>query len=114
MFNLYDVTKDSRYLKIIGQLRNQLESQPRTPSGGFWHKQIYPNQMWIDGLYMAEPFYTQYTVKYENGKSLDDIAKQFELVHTYILDKKNGLPYQPIMIVTWDWVEVLLLFIKYS
>lgn len=97
LFNLYDETKDNRYLTVIKQLRTQIESQPRTVSGGFWHKQIYPNQMWIDGLYMAEPFYTQYTVKYENGKSLDDVAKQFELVHDHILDKKTGLPYQ-----AWD------------
>ncbi|WP_337966157.1 glycoside hydrolase family 88 protein [uncultured Flavobacterium sp.] len=97
LFNLYDLTKDNRYQKVIVQLRKQLENQPRTASGGFWHKQIYPNQMWIDGLYMAEPFYTQYTVKYENGKSLDDIAKQFELIHDHLLDKKSGLPYQ-----CWD------------
>ncbi|MEP6929176.1 MAG: glycoside hydrolase family 88 protein, partial [Flavobacterium sp.] len=97
LFNLYDITKDPRYLKIIGQLRNQLESQPRTPGGGFWHKQIYPDQMWIDGLYMGEPFYTQFTVKYEKGKSLDDIAKQFELVQNNIIDKKSGLVYQ-----AWD------------
>ncbi len=97
LFNLYDLTKDNRYQKVIVQLRKQLENQPRTASGGFWHKQIYPNQMWIDGLYMAEPFYTQYTVMYENGKSLDDIAKQFELVHDHLLDKKRGLPYQ-----CWD------------
>lgn len=97
LFNLYDITKDSRYLKIIGQLRNQLESQPRTPSGGFWHKQIYPNQMWIDGLYMAEPFYAQFTVKYEKGKSLDDIVKQFELVQNHLVDQKTGLVYQ-----AWD------------
>ncbi|MBJ2126732.1 glycoside hydrolase family 105 protein [Flavobacterium sp. IB48] len=97
LFNLYGITKDSRYLNIIGQLRNQLESQPRTASGGFWHKQIYPNQMWIDGLYMAEPFYAQFTVKYEKGKSLDDIAKQFELVQNHIVDKKTGLVYQ-----AWD------------
>ncbi|MEZ0130967.1 glycoside hydrolase family 88 protein, partial [Flavobacterium sp. LBUM151] len=56
LFNLYDITKDNRYQKVIQQLRTQLETQPRTDSGGFWHKQIYPNQMWIDGLYMAEPF----------------------------------------------------------
>jgi unsaturated rhamnogalacturonyl hydrolase len=97
LFNLYDATKDNRYLKVIQQLRAQLETQPRTPSGGFWHKQIYPNQMWIDGLYMAEPFYTQYTVKYENGKALDDIAKQFELVQNHLVDKKTGLVYQ-----AWD------------
>lgn len=97
LFNLYDVTKDSRYFQIIGKIRNQLETQPRTPSGGFWHKQIYPNQMWIDGLYMAEPFYTQFTVRYEKGKNLDDVAKQFELVQNHIIDKKTGLVYQ-----AWD------------
>jgi unsaturated rhamnogalacturonyl hydrolase len=97
LFNLYDITKDSRYQKVIGQLRNQLQNQPRTPSGGFWHKQIYPNQMWIDGLYMGEPFYTQFTVKYEKGKNLDDIARQFELVQNHIVDKKTGLVYQ-----AWD------------
>lgn len=97
LFNLYDLTKDQRYLKITGQLRNQLETQPRTPSGGFWHKQIYPDQMWIDGLYMGEPFYTQFTVKYEKGRSLDDIAKQFELAQNKITDKNTGLPYQ-----AWD------------
>jgi len=97
LFNLYDVNKDPRYPKILGQLRNQLETQPRTPSGGFWHKQIYPDQMWIDGLYMGEPFYAQFTMKYEKGKSLNDIAKQFELAHNNILDKNTGLPYQ-----AWD------------
>ena len=97
LFNLYDITKENKYQKAIVQLRNQIENQPRTVSGGFWHKQIYPNQMWVDGLYMAEPFYTQYTVKYENGKALDDIAKQFELAQNHLVDKKTGLVYQ-----CWD------------
>jgi unsaturated rhamnogalacturonyl hydrolase len=97
LFNLYNETKDNRYLKVLQMLRDQLDNQPRTASGGFWHKQIYPNQMWVDGLYMAEPFYTQYTVKYENGKALDDIARQFELVQNHLVDKKTGLVYQ-----AWD------------
>jgi unsaturated rhamnogalacturonyl hydrolase len=97
LFNLYDQTKDNRYKKVIEQLRAQIESQPRTASGGFWHKGIYPNQMWIDGLYMAEPFYTQYTVRYEKGKALDDIARQFELAQNYLVDQKTGLVYQ-----AWD------------
>lgn len=97
LFNLLDETKDNRYKKVIEQLRHQIETQPRTASGGFWHKQIYPNQMWIDGLYMAEPFYTQYTVRYENGKALDDIARQFELVQNHLVDQKTGLVYQ-----AWD------------
>jgi unsaturated rhamnogalacturonyl hydrolase len=93
LFNLYDTTQDERYLSAMQLLRKQLQEQPRTASGGFWHKKIYPDQMWLDGLYMGEPFYAEYTTRYENGKSLDDIAKQFELIHNNARDKKTGLLY---------------------
>nr|WP_237421234.1 glycoside hydrolase family 88 protein [Flavobacterium sp. Sd200] len=93
LFNLYDTTKDKRYLAVMQQLRKQLQEQPRTASGGFWHKKIYPNQMWLDGLYMGEPFYAQYTVRYENGKNLDDVAKQFKLIQANATDKVTGLLY---------------------
>lgn len=93
LFNLYETSKDERYLKVMQLLRKQIQEQPRTESGGFWHKKTYPNQMWLDGLYMGEPFYTQYTVKYENGKNLDDIAKQFELIQLHATDPKTGLLY---------------------
>lgn len=93
LFNLYDTTKDERYLTALKLLRKQIQEQPRTASGGFWHKKTYPNQMWLDGLYMGEPFYAEYTVKYENGEKLDDIAKQFELIQLHATDKKTGLLY---------------------
>jgi unsaturated rhamnogalacturonyl hydrolase len=93
LFDLYADTKDPRYLTVLQQLRKQIEEQPRTASGGFWHKKIYPNQMWLDGLYMGEPFYAQYTVTFENGKNLDDVAKQFELIQKHATDKKTGLLY---------------------
>jgi unsaturated rhamnogalacturonyl hydrolase len=93
LFNLYATTKDERYLTVINLLRKQLQEQPRTQSGGFWHKKVYPNQMWLDGLYMGEPFYAQYTTQYENGKNLDDIAKQFELIQAHATDEKTGLLY---------------------
>jgi len=93
LFELYADTKDPRYLTAMQQLRKQIEEQPRTASGGFWHKKIYPNQMWLDGLYMGEPFYAQYTVTFENGKNLDDVAKQFELIQKHATDKKTGLLY---------------------
>ncbi|MFD1604666.1 glycoside hydrolase family 105 protein [Flavobacterium artemisiae] len=93
LFDIYAETKQDKYLKALQQIRKQLAEQPRTASGGFWHKQIYPNQMWLDGLYMGEPFYTQYTVTFENGKSLDDIAKQFELIQLHATDPKTGLLY---------------------
>ncbi len=56
---LYNVTQNGRYYKAARLLREQLAQQPKTASGGFWHKKIYPNQMWLDGLYMAEPFYAE-------------------------------------------------------
>jgi unsaturated rhamnogalacturonyl hydrolase len=93
LFDIYATSKEDKYLKALQQIRKQLQEQPRTASGGFWHKQIYPNQMWLDGLYMGEPFYAQYTVTFENGKSLDDIAKQFELIQLHATDPKTGLLY---------------------
>ena len=93
LFNLYDRTKDEKYLKVLQLIRKQLAEQPRTPQGGFWHKQIYPNQMWLDGLYMGEPFYAHYTTKFENGEKLNDVAKQFELIQQHARDEKTGLLY---------------------
>ncbi|MHC0443459.1 glycoside hydrolase family 88/105 protein [Flavobacterium sp. 3-210] len=93
LFNIYETTKEEKYLKAIQLLRKQLSEQPRTPEGGFWHKNIYPNQMWLDGLYMGEPFYAQYTVTFENGKYLDDVAKQFEEIQLHATDPNTGLLY---------------------
>ncbi|WP_426484737.1 glycoside hydrolase family 88/105 protein [Flavobacterium sp. 2] len=93
LFNIYETTKEEKYLKAMQLLRKQLSEQPRTPEGGFWHKNIYPNQMWLDGLYMGEPFYAQYTVTFENGKYLDDVAKQFEEIQLHATDLKTGLLY---------------------
>jgi unsaturated rhamnogalacturonyl hydrolase len=93
LFNRYKETKDNRYLVAMQTLKKQLEGQPRTSTGGFWHKQIYTNQMWLDGLYMGEPFYAQYTATFENGKNLNDVAKQFEEIQLHATDPKTGLLY---------------------
>jgi unsaturated rhamnogalacturonyl hydrolase len=97
LFDLYSRTKDNRYLTALQTLRKQLETHPRTNSGGFWHKKIYPYQMWLDGLYMGAPFYAQYTATFDNGKDFDDVAKQFEQVHLHTIDKKTGLLFH-----AWD------------
>lgn len=97
LFNLYESTKENKYLIALQTLKKQIEEQPRTISGGFWHKKIYPNQMWLDGLYMGEPFYAQYTKTFENGKNFEDIAKQFELIERYDKDPKTKLLYH-----AWD------------
>ncbi len=93
LLTLYKATKDEKYKKAAGLLRKQLANQPRTPSGGFWHKKIYPNQMWLDGLYMAEPFYAQYAKMFDQPKDYNDIINQFVLIYDHTRDPKTGLLY---------------------
>ncbi|SNR30864.1 glycoside hydrolase family 88/105 protein [Lutibacter flavus] len=97
LFDLLEKTKDERYLAALKTLRKQLEGQSRTESDGFWHKNIYPNQMWLDGLYMGTPFYAQYSAEFENGKFFDDIIKQFELIQKHTFDPQTGLLFH-----AWD------------
>jgi len=93
LFFMYEKTKEDKYFKALELLRSQLDKHPRTSEGGFWHKKVYPNQMWLDGLYMGSPFYAQYTSRFEGGKNFDDIAKQFELIQKHLLDPKTELLY---------------------
>ena len=90
---LYGVTQEPRYAKAATLLYQQLIHQPRTPSGGFWHKQRYPNQMWLDGLYMAEPFYAEYAATFHHPEAFDDITHQFVLMDGHARDAKTGLLY---------------------
>ena len=82
-----------KYIKAAQLLRKQLDGQPRTKAGGFWHKKVYPNQMWLDGLYMAEPFYAEYSNVFNQPAGFDDVAKQFALIEKNLVDPKTGLLY---------------------
>ncbi|MFK8162332.1 MAG: glycoside hydrolase family 105 protein [Lewinella sp.] len=93
LFALHKETKDDRYEKVIKTLKNQLKWQPRTKEGGYWHKLRYPYQMWLDGLYMGEPFYAQYAVEYNTPEAFDDIASQFILCEKRTKSAKSGLLY---------------------
>jgi unsaturated rhamnogalacturonyl hydrolase len=86
-------TDQAKYRAAAATLRKQLDGQPRTKAGGFWHKQKYTNQMWLDGLYMAEPFYAEYSALNNDSKGLDDVAKQFALIEKNLVDPKTGLLY---------------------
>ena len=91
---LYQLTKEERYKRAADRLRAQLDIQPRTGEGGFWHKQKYPNQIWLDGLYMGAPFYTEYAKLFHEPKaSYDDVAKQIRLVAAHTYDPRSGLFY---------------------
>jgi unsaturated rhamnogalacturonyl hydrolase len=94
---LQQVLGTEKYYKAASLLRRQLNEQPKTPEGGFWHKKRYPNQMWLDGLYMAEPFYAEYASVYHEDGDFDQIADQFILMEKYARDNKTGLLYH-----AWD------------
>ncbi len=90
---LYKVTGQEKYRKAAALLREQLKTHPRTSEGGFWHKKIYPSQMWLDGLYMAEPFYAEYAATFHEDADFDDIARQFVLMERHARDARTGLLY---------------------
>jgi unsaturated rhamnogalacturonyl hydrolase len=90
---LHRVTGEEKYAKAALLLYNQLEHQPRTPEGGFWHKKRYPNQMWLDSLYMAEPFYAEYARDFHHPADFADINRQFQLLEDHARDPKTGLLY---------------------
>ena len=89
---LYRATGNLKYKVLADQFRTQLKNHPRTREGGFWHKKIYPNQMWLDGLYMGEPFYAEYSLIFGED-NWNDIANQFVWMEKLARDPKTGLLY---------------------
>ena len=94
---LYRVTQKEKYLKAAETLREQLRHHPRTKEGGFWHKKVYPYQMWLDGLYMGGPFYAEYAMLTHEDTAFNDIANQFIWMEKHARDPKTGLLYH-----AWD------------
>ncbi len=93
LFGLYAHTGDEKYAKAIRLMREQMRTHPRTSEGGFWHKQIYPHQMWLDGLYMGSPFLAQYAKVFDEPALFDDVAQQVRLIEKYTYDPKINLYY---------------------
>ena len=95
LFQLYDLTGKEKYRMAMDTLYTQIQGMPRTPEGGFWHKKVYPDQMWLDGLYMAQPFYAEYTSRYvpENERLANyvDITRHFLIVAGHTFDYETGL-----------------------
>ena len=91
LFDVYAMSGKEKYRKAIETLYGQILRQPRTHEGNFWHKAIYPNQVWLDGLYMAQVFYSRYTTEMEGGKNYGDILNQFRTVRAKMFDPETGL-----------------------
>lgn len=90
---LYRQTGAAKYKLAADRLRAQFSSHPRTNDGGFWHKKTYPYQMWLDGLFMAGPFYAEYVSSYGPASDLEDVTKQFLLMDNHGKKDTTGLLY---------------------
>lgn len=93
LYFLSDSCGDSRFRTGIETVMRNLREQPRTQEGNFWHKGIYPNQVWLDGLYMAQPFYVRYITRYAAKKDYADTISQFRNVRKYLFDEEKKLYY---------------------
>ena len=93
LFTLYDLTGKEKYRRALDTIRSQLDKHPRTEDNSFWHKDIYYKQVWLDGLFMAQPFYMEYEAKYNQCKGCEDSFHQFLVVEKRMKDPKTGLYY---------------------
>ncbi|MEY8355510.1 glycoside hydrolase family 88 protein [Lachnospiraceae bacterium 54-53] len=93
LFHLYEKTGDERYKKALYSLVPLVKSWKTNSLGGFWHKECYPDQMWLDGLYMGGPFSVRFGKTFGDTGYFDLIARQALLMYEYIRDFKTGLLY---------------------
>lgn len=93
LFDLYKYFKEEKYKKAIDLSYSQILTHPRTKEGSFWHKLIYPNQVWLDGLYMMQVFYMRYETEFNGYKNYADIKKQYQNVRNLMFNAKKGLHY---------------------
>jgi len=93
LLHLYQRTKEEKYKKAATILYQQIAWQPRNKVGGYWHKLKYPTQMWLDGLYMGQPFAAEYALMFKDSKKFEDIVNQFVWMEKYSRDSKTGLLY---------------------
>jgi unsaturated rhamnogalacturonyl hydrolase len=92
LFPLFARTGKEKYRKAAEMLHGCLMEQPRTPEGNFWHKQIYPDQVWLDGTYMALPFLAMYENNFGKGE-IRDVMDQLRVVRKRMRDPQTGLYY---------------------
>ena len=97
MLELYQRTGEEKYKLAIETLVEQMEGQPRTNAGGFWHKNVYPYQMWLDGLYMASPFLANFAQDFDQPLWFDEVTFQLQEAYKRTLDPNTGLLYH-----AWD------------
>lgn len=93
LFDLYEATGDEKYLKCLNLLMKNMREYPRTAEGGHWHKGHFPNQMWLDGLYMGGPICVRYGAAFQQPCYFDTAINQAQLMEKNTIDEKTGLLY---------------------
>lgn len=91
LLRVYEQTGEAKYQLAVKQLRDQLKQHPKTSNGAFWHKKIYPHQLWLDGVYMGMPFLAAYSQLLDNGTGLEEAVHEFVVVREKLRDPVTGL-----------------------
>ena len=97
LLRMFEKTGDVKYQLAADKLRAQLKDHPKTSNGAFWHKKIYPHQLWLDGVYMGMPYLAYYSQLFENGESLKQVVHEFEVSREMLRDPATGLYFH-----AWD------------
>ncbi|HEY9054644.1 MAG TPA: glycoside hydrolase family 88 protein, partial [Rectinemataceae bacterium] len=91
LLELWKATGLPAYRHAIQTLLGQLELHPRTPTGSFWHKRIYPNQVWLDGLYMGGPFLAACGLAFGRPDWVADVCAQLLKARDFMRLPETGL-----------------------
>lgn len=91
ILTLYNRTGEEKYRKAIMLFVEQMRHHPKTTEGGYWHKKVYPSQIWLDGIYMGAPFLAEYAQVFNDTAWFGVVAKQFELAYKHTKDPETGL-----------------------
>ncbi len=91
LFTLHEADGDPKYLRAAEKLYAHLKRFPRTNEGNFWHKDIYPYQVWLDGLYMGQPFLVRCVQRFDAVKDFSDTLRQFANVDRIMYDPDRRL-----------------------
>ena len=97
VLTVYKRNPDPKYKIALDNFIEQLNTHPKTNSGGYWHKNIYPWQMWLDGIFMASTYMANYAGEFNSPKWFDVATSQTKMIYEKTLDPKSGL-----LLHAWD------------
>jgi rhamnogalacturonyl hydrolase YesR len=97
LLRFWERDSDPRHRAAIDALAAQLAKHPRTSAGAFWHKQRYPHQLWLDGVYMGMPFLAGVGLMEGDDHKVGEAVREFTLARSHLRDPRSGLYYH-----AWD------------